>query len=160
MRDEPGPCWRHMKNIAIADGPTVVQRFPVDPGAAGKDAAEILRQKLNDPRIGKLDFWPMANSGAKLSRAEPLSDCLAQGRGSFVLGPWAQRSYSDPRVRTTMQRLVWRQMNGFGEGKEHDALPDCAAGAYLYGRRAPAYRGIGAKGWKSNRVLDGTRGAW
>ena len=149
LRDVSGQAWTHMRLQALEDGPSVVQRIPVDPGSAGKDSEEIIRRKLSGPGIGPLDFWPMSNASGKLSRAEPLSDAIEQGRAFVVADAWTTRVYRDPKLSTTVGQLFWQQHDNFppARAKDHDDFPDCTAGAYAYLRKRRPYRGLGREGW-------------
>lgn len=156
IRDVPGKVATHMRLTAMDDGPTVTQRIPIDPGAVGKDSVEWTRERMAGPLIGPLDFWPQ--NGSKEIRAQPLSEALEQGRCSFVRGPWADRTYHDPKVKLPMWRLVWGQMDPFPNGKTgtHKDFPDCAAGAFAARQHRP-YRGVGAEGWANVTRLTGPR---
>jgi phage terminase large subunit-like protein len=159
LRDEPGPVSKRMRLTALDDGPTVVQRIPIDPGGAGKESQEWTIERMRGPGIGRLDWMPQPSGSGKEVRAQPLAEALELGRCSFVRGPWADQAYQDPRKKTTMWRLLWSHLDPF-PGGDHDDFADCVAGAFNARRLAGSYRGLGREGWARGQasVIPLTRG--
>lgn len=95
------------------DGYGVAQGREQEPGASGKDTANLFRVKY-------APYHPFVRvaTGSKFERADPLI-VRAQTMGVRVLdAPWAE-TYID-------------EMVGFGSGAVHDDIPDSSSGAYQY----------------------------
>lgn len=79
----PGKRDEFIKNIVVADGRSIKQDFPDDPGAAGTAVIEYLVKKLKGYSV----VWG-PESGSKEQRAEPLAAEVNIGNVDMVVGDW------------------------------------------------------------------------
>lgn len=105
------------RDVAIAaaargDGPGVIQSFPVDPGAAGKQVATQFVRMLDG--ISPVRLTP--ESGSKMLRAQMPASTAATGGLYIVDEPWA----------TT----VIRELSEAGEGAAFFDIVDALSGAF------------------------------
>ncbi len=109
----------HMLATAERDGPSVVQRLPQDPGAAGKSMALEFTRLLQ-----KFPVRIKPVTGDKSTRADPFSSQVNCGNAWFVRGPW-----NSPVIETLRQ---------FPTGKNDDDV-DALSDAYSEIVNGPAY---------------------
>lgn len=79
----PGQVEDLLDRTSTADGPTVEQSIPQDPGQAGKAQRAALSRKLHGRRT---HF--SAETGSKEVRAAPLAEQAASGNVFLVRAPW------------------------------------------------------------------------
>jgi len=142
MRDEPPEVDRFIRRTAQADGPSVIQHLPQDPAQAGKAQVDHHRQILQGPLIGPVEHdLPIKD---KITRAQPLARALEQGRVHYVVDPWYDRVYRDPKLTTTVGALLWSHVDPFPAPKvpgkpmpKDDFVDVCADGFTFFEARRP-----------------------
>jgi len=99
-----------VRNIAGQDGRECIQRFPVDPGSAGKDSAVRWVRMLHgySARIGRV-------TGSKITRADPFASQVKAGNVHILRAPW--------------NAMFVEELRAFPAGKYDDQV-DAAADAY------------------------------
>lgn len=138
---------RLQRQIAIADGPTVMQHYPIDPGGTGVGFERHIRSFISGPRVGQLQFNRPAK--VKVVRAQPLGHALEQGKVHLVVGPWYDRPYEDNVLSgVTLGDLFWRHVDTFPDVKNDD-IADAAADAYRYGMTSRPFTGGTRDTWEA-----------
>ena len=101
-----------MRQTAAADGASVMQRVPIDPGAAGKDAALYFTRLLAGYSVVSERV-----SGSKATRADPYSSQVNAGNVAIVEGAWNSDFIEEHRTFS-------------GTGDERDDVIDASADAF------------------------------
>jgi len=124
FRHEPAERNRLIRQRAEMDGPSVRQRVPQDPGAAGKESAQTLVRLLAGFPVTAAPV-----SGSKELRAEPLAAQVNAGNVRVV-------THDTPGGRAAAAAFV-EEARQFPNGA-HDDMIDAAADAFAQVARSPS----------------------
>lgn len=111
---DAGPRDVVILTTARADGPGVVQGFPIDPAAAGKQVAAQFVQMLD----GISPVILMPESGDKLLRLTMPASAAGNGHLFIIDEPWAE--------------VVIEELCSAGDGAEYWDIADALSGAFGY----------------------------
>lgn len=111
VRESPAKVKALARQVATLDGVSVEQRFPQDPGQAGKGQLDDFVTMLDGYVVGG-----DPETGDKQTRAKPLSAQAEVGNVKLVAGHWNEQWLS--------------QMCAFPNPRVHDDAVDASSGAY------------------------------
>lgn len=92
MRGTPSQVKELFIRTALADGPSVIQVIPQDPGEAGKTLAQ---QRMTLPELQGIAVRTVRPTGSKVARFTQASSLAERGLLKFVRGAWNDWVFAD-----------------------------------------------------------------